>query len=448
VCWRYWWLPPRTRFWPFFPSTPDTQPCSLLGAVLLLASALFFVSAGEPAVLGKLSNTPLHFGVFLQAGFEVVRDDRRFRLFLIAQWLGGVAAMALPFYALQATSAGPEAAILLGAQTVGALLSNPLWGWWGDRIGKTSLLGIVAGLGIVPPALTLAWIAMGERWSDAAVLPWFIAVFALLGAAGNGATIAQLGYLMEVSPDERRPAYSGYFNTLVAPTTLLPTLAAALAEVTSYTAVFAASGAAALLQIVAVHRLQKLEGGGGRPMFRWRRWVARSWLLSRCRYRFHGIRLDGRARDEIWYFAFGANMHDSAFRGRRGMRPLEWRAGRVKGYRLRFNLEGRPKGRAAPANLCTDPQAEVWGVLYRITRRDLVRLDSTEGVPGRRYRHLWVEVEDGAGNPVRAVTYIADGNAVDGNPSRRYITLLRDGARAHGLPEDWIRFLEGVKDAT
>jgi hypothetical protein len=122
--------------------------------------------------------------------------------------------------------------------------------------------------------------------------------------------------------------------------------------------------------------------------------------------------------------------------------------GRVQGYRLRFNLDGRPKGRAAPANLCVDPQAEVWGVLYRITRRDLVRLDATEGVPGQGYRRLWIEAADNASKPVRAVTYIADGNEVDGNPSLRYITLLRDGARAHGLPEGWIRFLDAVKHVT
>jgi cation transport regulator ChaC len=417
-----------------------------LGAILLLASALFFVSAGEPAAPGKMSDKPASFGAFLREGVEVIRDDRRFRLFLFAQWLGGVAAMALPFYVLQATSAGSDAAILLGAQTVGALLSNPLWGWWGDRLGKTSLLGITAALGVVPPTLTLGWIVAIERWPDGAALPWFIAVFALLGAAGNGATIAQLGYLMEVSPDERRPAYSGYFNTLVAPTTVLPILGAALAEATSYAAVFAASAAAALLQIAAVRRLRKLERGRGRPMIRWRRWLARSWILSRCHYRLQGISLGGHAGEEVWYFAFGANMHDSAFRERRGMCPLEWRAARVRGYRLRFNLDGRPKGKAAPANLCADPEAEVWGVIYRITRRDLVHLDSTEGVPGRRYRHLWVEAEDSEGNQVRAVTYIADGNEVDGNPSLRYITLLRDGARTHGLPEHWVRFLDSVKE--
>jgi len=178
-----------------------------------------------------------------------------------------------------------------------------------------------------------------------------------------------------------------------------------------------------------------------------RRLIAKSWALSRLYYRWHGLRLTGSPREPVWYFAFGANMHDSAFRERRGMRPAAWRAGRVKGYSLRFNLEGRPRGRAAPANIMPDPEAEVWGVLYRITRKQLLRLDSTEGVPGQRYRHLWVEAEDKDGDSTRAVTYIAEGKETDGNPSLRYITLLREGARAHGLPEHYLRFLDGVKHA-
>ena len=129
------------------------------------------------------------------------------------------------------------------------------------------------------------------------------------------------------------------------------------------------------------------------------------------------------------------------------MCPREWRAGRVKGYRLRFNLEGRPIGRAAPANISHDRQAEVWGVLYRITRADLLHLDWTEGVPGRRYQHIWLDAEDTDGNARRAVTYIAEGKEQDGNPSLRYITLLREGARAHGLPDHYLRFLDSVENA-
>ena len=119
-----------------------------------------------------------------------------------------------------------------------------------------------------------------------------------------------------------------------------------------------------------------------------RRLVTKSWLLSRCYYRYRGARLRGWPGEEIWYFAYGANMDDGAFRIRRGIQAREYRSGRLKGYQLRFNLDGRPKGRSAPANLHPDPAAEVWGVLYRITRRDLVRLDLTEGVPGRGYRHV------------------------------------------------------------
>jgi hypothetical protein len=71
----------------------------------------------------------------------------------------------------------------------------------------------------------------------------------------------------------------------------------------------------------------------------------------------------------------------------------------------------------------------------KITRRDMFRLDSTEGVPGRGYQPTWVNAVD---------AYVATGKEIDGNPSHRYISLLRDGARYHGLPEHWVQFLDGV----
>ena len=100
-----------------------------------------------------------------------------------------------------------------------------------------------------------------------------------------------------------------------------------------------------------------------RMQFRPRRLIAKSWLLSRSYYRCRGARLYGRPGEKVWYFAYGANMDDSTFRVRRGIQALDHRTGRIKGYRLRFNLDGRPKGRSAPANLCPDPNAEAWGVL-------------------------------------------------------------------------------------
>ena len=241
------------------PFPQDFAAVLALGAALLSLSALSFVSAGEPPA--PLPAAAGSFLSFLRAGAVVFRTDRRFRLFLYAQWLGGAAAMAVPFYVLQAIEARAsrsDVALLLGAQTAGALLSNPLWGWWGDVRGKRSLLEIVAIAGVLAPFLALAWIAAGG-FGPAALLPWFGGIFVLLGATGNGGTIAYLGYLMEISPDDRRPAYSGYFNALIAPAALLPIAGAALAEATSYSWVFAASSFAALLQFLAVRYLRSAD---------------------------------------------------------------------------------------------------------------------------------------------------------------------------------------------
>lgn len=234
-----------------------------LGAILLLISPLSFISAGEPEA-PPIVDGKRGFMDFLRDGVAIVRIDRRFRLFLYAQWLSGAVAMALPFYILQVTTvqSGPSSvALLLGVQTMGSLVSNPLWGWWGDLRGKRALLEAVAAISMLAPLLMLAWLAIG----GGAALAWFAAVFVLLGAVGNGGTIAQLGYLMEISPDDRRPAYSGYFNGLVAPAALLPLAGAVIAEVGSYAAVFAASGMAALLQLLVVRRLREAEREGDGP---------------------------------------------------------------------------------------------------------------------------------------------------------------------------------------
>ena len=125
-----------------------------------------------------------------------------------------------------------------------------------------------------------------------------------------------------------------------------------------------------------------------------RRFVARSWTLSWFYYRLHGLPLAGPPDEQVWYFAYGANMHDRAFRERRRMRPIDQRIGRIRGYRP---------------------------------------------------RHF--EAEDRDGRLLPAVAYIARGNATDGAPSLRYLTLLREGARANGLPGHWLQFLDSVEHA-
>ena len=181
----------------------------------MAGSAAAFVSAGESDAVPDRTRTG--FGAFVKDGIAVARRDRRFGLFLAAQWCGGGVGMALPFYVVVAREQGSlllqDIAILVIAQTVGAILSNALWGWWGDRLGKLSLLRLVAAFGAVTPVMMLSLAGIFATGRTTALI-CFAIIFAVLGAVDNGRTIAYLGYLMEISPDHRRPAYSGYFNAL------------------------------------------------------------------------------------------------------------------------------------------------------------------------------------------------------------------------------------------
>ena len=169
---------------------------------------------------------------------RVLHNDRHFRLFTGAQWLGGTSALALPFYVLLGNFSAADVAILLGAQTAGALLSNPLWGWWGDQLGKRSLLEGSAAVGAIAPMLALIWIASAERWGDVA-LPYFTLVFALLGAAIAGEQVSRFNIVLEFAAPEDQPTYIGLTNTLLAPVTVLaPLLGGWLATVFDFRVLF------------------------------------------------------------------------------------------------------------------------------------------------------------------------------------------------------------------
>lgn len=226
-----------------------------LAGGLMLVSSMLFARMGEPPE--QQSRRPVaDFRAYLQQGWRALLDDRVFRSFVCAQWCGGAVLMAAPFFVsvLDEFAIGLEnVAILLAAQTAGALLSNPLWGWWGDKRGKLPLMRAIALLRILPPAalILLLFFPPGGIWP----LPMFAAIFFVLGAAANGLTIAVIGLLMEISPEDRRPAYSGYFNSLTAPAYLTPLLGGAIVMAAGHLPVFIMSATAAAAQFTLLTRI-------------------------------------------------------------------------------------------------------------------------------------------------------------------------------------------------
>ena len=175
-----------------------------IAAALMYVSSTLFVWPGEPKKPPKTKKGSPGFIRYLQGGVDVFRQEQSFRYFVYSQWASAAALMAFPFYLIAATELHFDigrVALLLGAQTAGAIALNALWGWWGDAHGKRSLLKGIAGLRTLPP-LAMLILSLASTLSAQTTLIVLMAIFFVLGSLMNGLTIAAIGFLMEISPDD------------------------------------------------------------------------------------------------------------------------------------------------------------------------------------------------------------------------------------------------------
>ena len=143
----------------------------------------------------------------------------------------------------------------------------------------------------------------------------------------------------------------------------------------------------------------------------------------------------------IHYFAFGSNMARARLLARiPNAAPLG--RGRLDGWRFACNKKGHDG--SAKANIQPAPADSVWGVVYRMPRNQLPRLDAFEG----GYERIRVEVVELAhpSGRIHCETYFSDRllerSAVYDWYKRRMVV----GARENALPEDWVAMLEALPD--
>jgi cation transport regulator ChaC len=148
--------------------------------------------------------------------------------------------------------------------------------------------------------------------------------------------------------------------------------------------------------------------------------------------------------EPLWYFAYGSNLSQATFTGRRGIRPLQKRRGWLEGYRLCFDIPIGP-GERAVANICAATGARTYGAAYLITPADAEHLDRTEGVGREVYSRIAVAVCTETGDRLDAFAYQSTFRTEGRKPSLRYVGLLLEGAREHGLPDDYVRYLESLE---
>jgi MFS family permease len=189
---------------------------------------------------------------FWRGLYEILRRDGNFRLFIAARTMAQVASVGTAFFtvyavrrfAMDAGTAGVMTGVLLLAQ----VLTNPVFGWLGDRYSHRVMFAI--GVLLAGGSAALALFAPS--------LEWFYLVFALAGVANAGLTPTIYALVSEFGSEAERPYYIGLANTLVAPATLLaPILGGWLADRVSYQATFGVAAVTGVLTLVIVFLIRE-----------------------------------------------------------------------------------------------------------------------------------------------------------------------------------------------
>jgi hypothetical protein len=175
--------------------------------------------------------------------------------------------------------------------------------------------------------------------------------------------------------------------------------------------------------------------------------------LSRRRRRSRGIRgfesaraskeeeeEEERDEDVVNYFAYGSNVGSKTFSSRRNMRPIRVQNGKIRDYRLTFNVAGLPYFEPAFASVTRNEGEETHGVCYSITKEEFRYLLQTEG----SYDVVDVDViaYDGVVVKAKTLTHRDVATRKDLQPSKRYRDLIVEGAKERGLEKVWIEKLE------
>jgi len=174
--------------------------------VMVLFSWIFLSMAREPAV--PSSKRPVSQMDYLRTLPGVLRRDRNFSMYLLAQivfTLSGMATGFLVVYAVRRWNLpDAQASGFTIALQVGLALANLFFGFLADRTGHKLSLEICALLSLL--SLGLAVVAPGPLW--------FYAIFFLRGAINAGTFISGISIVYEFTEAENRPTYIGLANTL------------------------------------------------------------------------------------------------------------------------------------------------------------------------------------------------------------------------------------------
>ncbi len=156
--------------------------------------------------------------------------------------------------------------IFLAMQTVGATFFNLVWGGVSARYGNRKVVRLTMfAQAFIPVYALFLGIGLGDlvRGSaDWVVTLSFAPIFLLIGGVLSGYQVGFNSFLLDVSPESRRPTYVGISNTAMGCAGLFPALGGIVADLVHLQGVFFVSAVAVCAAVVTSARLVEPQQEG------------------------------------------------------------------------------------------------------------------------------------------------------------------------------------------
>ena len=141
------------------------------------------------------------------------------------------------------------------------------------------------------------------------------------------------------------------------------------------------------------------------------------------------------------YFAYGSNLELNQMKDRCPDSKLI-SEGYLKDYILSFD-KFSPGWKCGVADIVKSFNNKVWGLLYDISERDLLKLDSYEGHPNF-YRRIIVNIIKTNDQIVEAYTYEVVNKDKFVRPSKEYINIIKEAAKKYNFPISYRTYLKKI----
>jgi MFS family permease len=227
-------------------------------AFFLLLSLTSFVLVKEPIQETRREREPWR--VYLPRLASLFRQDQQFRLINLVRMVAAVGGLAVPFYVIHATDVlrlGTQTVgLFVAAQMVGGVVASLAMGYLNERSGSRIVSQLTLLLGVGSPLVALA--AHYFPLPQAIQAYGYALVFFFIGAMYSGYMQGFTNFVLDISPQEERPAYVGLFNTLGGTVVFVaPLLGGWLLQFTSYPVLFSAAAVGSLSGLALSSRLRE-----------------------------------------------------------------------------------------------------------------------------------------------------------------------------------------------